>query len=141
MTDRSMGTTDPRLAAATRRAAGRLAEELNPSLPAMTERMLAEGTDAEPRRSFDPMTGLAVAGFLLAVAQLGWKVYRDVKEDREKAAEQAEDPDRHRIRSVMARRIRLELEAPAGMSEAHRDRVVDVVVEEILVEWQEPDRS
>ncbi len=141
MSDRGMGTTDPRPAAAARRAAERLAGELDPALPALTERVLAAGADPEPRRSFEPATGLAVATFLLAVAQFGWKVYRDVKEDREKAAEKSEDPDRRRIRSVMARRARLELEPPEGMSEARRDRMVDVVMEEILAEGSEPDRS
>lgn len=124
-----------------RRAAGRLSGELDPALPALTERVLAEGVEPEPRRSFEPVTGLAVASFLLAVAQFAWKVYRDVQEEREKAGEQTGKPDRERIRSVTARRARLELEPPEGMSEAQRDRMVDVVMEEILADGEEPGGS
>ena len=118
-----------------RRAAARLAGEVDPGLPALTERAIAAGGAAEGMRSYDPALALGLAGFLLSVAQFGWTIYRDLKADREKAAEKA---DRDRVQgraglgALLARRIRLGMEAPAGVTPERRDRIVEVVVEEIL---------
>jgi len=118
-----------------RRAAARLAAEVDPALPALTERAIAGGGGAERMRSYDPALGIALAGFLLSVAQFGWTIYRDLKADREKAAEKADRdhiPDRAGLGGLLARRIRLAMETPAGVTPERRDRIVEVVVEEIL---------
>jgi hypothetical protein len=122
-----------------RRAAARLAGEVDPGLPALTERAIAGGGAAEGMRSYDPALAIALGGFLLSVAQLGWTIYRDLKADREKAAEKADrdraqDRDERRVGlgALLARRIRLGMQMPAGVTPERRDRIVEVVVEEIL---------
>jgi hypothetical protein len=118
-----------------RRAAARLAGEVDPGLPALTERAIAGGGAAEGMRSYDPTLAIALGGFLLSVAQLGWTIYRDLKADREKATEKADRdriPDRAGLGALLVRRIRLGMEAPAGVTPERRDRIVEVVVEEIL---------
>lgn len=121
--------------AVARRAAARLAGEVDPSLPALTERAIAEGAPREGMRSFDPTLAIALGGFLLSVAQFGWKIYRDLKEDRGKAAEKAaesRDQERAGLGTLLARRIRLGMETPPDVTPERRDRIVEVVVEEIL---------
>jgi hypothetical protein len=118
-----------------RRAAVRLGAEVDPALPALTEQAIAEGGSVERMRSYDPALGIALAGFLLSVAQFGWTIHRDLKLDREKAAETAEReriPDRAGLGGLLARRIRLAMETPAGVTPERRDRIVEVVVEELL---------
>jgi len=137
MMDEPIGEQSAEVTAVVRRAAARLAGEVDPGLPQMAELVLEEGPSPEPTRSFDPTATVAVAGLLLAAAQLGWQVYRDVRKDRKEAAEKAAKNaagDGHALRSVMIRRMRLKLEPPPGLAESQRDRVVEVAVEEILAE-------
>lgn len=120
-----------------RRAAVRLAGEVDPNLPALTERAIAEGGAVGGMRSFEPVSGLALAAFLLRVAQFGWTIYRGLKKDRERAAEKAAETRAKGgsgLGPLLARRIRLGVELPAGVSPERRDRIVEVVVEEILHE-------
>lgn len=117
-----------------RRAAARLAGELDPRLPALTERAIA-GEGSETRtRSYDPTLAIGLAGFLLSVAQFAWTIYRDLKEDRkdveEKSAEQARE--RNKLGPLLARKIRLGIDLPPGVTPDQQDRVIEVVVEEIL---------
>lgn len=126
-------TQDPSEALA-RRAAARLAGELDPALPALTERAIA-GEGGETRmRSYDPTLALGLAGFLLSVAQFAWTIYRDLKEDRkdaeENVAEQAQE--RNKLDALLAREIRLGIDLPPGVTPDQRDRVIEVVVEEML---------
>ncbi len=103
-----------------RRAAARLAD-LDPRLPAFTERALA-GHEEARTRSFDPATAIALAGLLVSMVQAGWSMWRDVKKDREEAA---------RARAVVARRLRLAFPDPRGLSPADRDRMIEVVLDEL----------
>jgi hypothetical protein len=108
---------------------------VDPGLPALTERAIAGGGAAEGMRSYDPTLAIALGGFLLSVAQLGWTIHRDLKADREKAAEKADRDrlsDRAGLGALLARRIRLGMQMPAGVTPERRDRIVEVVVEEIL---------
>jgi hypothetical protein len=108
---------------------------VDPGLPALTERVIAGAGAAEGMRSYDPALALGLAGFLLSVAQFGWTIYRDLKEDRQKAAEKADRDrlqDRAGLGALLARRIRLKMETPTGVTPERRDRIVEVVVEEIL---------
>lgn len=137
MNDEELAMRDPEVAAVVRRAAARLAGEVDPGLPQMAELVLEEGLSPEPTRSFDAGLSVAVAGFLLAAAQFGWQVYRDIRKDRREAAEEAAKAakgDGHGLRSVMIRRMRMSLDAPPGVAESQRDRLVEVAVEEILAE-------
>lgn len=110
-------------AALARRAAARLTD-LDPGLPALTERVLATGVDeAPPTRSFDPATALGVASFLVSMVAAAWPIYRDLKKDREEKAKGA--------REIIARRLRITFPEPRGVSAAHRDRMIEVVIDEL----------
>ena len=108
-------------AAISRRAAERLAG-LDAGLPSATERLLQ---GAPRRRSLDAGTSIALASLLVSLAQFGWSIYQDHLRQKEK-------PE---VREVLVRRLRARVEEsdaarllPAG----ERDRVVEIVAEEIL---------
>ena len=65
-----------------RRAAARLGPSLDPNLPASLERAIANEGRTDRQRSFDAGVSLALAAFLLNAVQFGWKIYRDLKDDR-----------------------------------------------------------
>ena len=111
------------LDAATRRAAERLAD-LDPSLPIDVERQLA-GARFRSLETFDLGAGVALAGVLLPAMQLAWQVWRDLKGDRDKDGER-------RRRETLLRRLRLEIRQLDDLTPAQRDRVLDVVADEVL---------
>ena len=121
-------------AEAARRAAARLAPDLGSDLPAYTERALAGQEPTVRRRSYDAGTSLAVAALLVSLAQFGWQIYRDLREDREKK----DEADRRQILQVLVRRMRLSLNEPPGLSVQQRDRLLEVVAEEILISGEPP---
>ncbi|HWM94948.1 MAG TPA: hypothetical protein VN493_29605 [Thermoanaerobaculia bacterium] len=131
--------TDPSADAA-RRAAARLASDLGSDLPAFTERALAGEERMVRRRSFDAGASLAIASLLVSLAQFGWQIYRDLKQDREKKKE-SDEADRRQTLQVLVRRMRLSLDEPPGISIQQRDRLLEVVAEEILATGELPDRS
>ena len=105
-----------------RRAAGRLAADFGPALPALVEREL-QAPDTGPQRYLGVETAIALAGLLVSVAQLVWQVYRDLSQNRSEASPE-----------VLARQVRLKVELPAQATAADRDRMITVVVEELLVQ-------
>jgi predicted alpha/beta-hydrolase family hydrolase len=114
----------PEHAELARAAARRLAPELDPGLEMRVERVLATGGGAaSPPTRFEAVS-IAIAALVVSVAQFAWQIYRDLKEDREKARDAA-------AREAIARRIRLEVELPAGVTPAQRDRVIDAVLQEL----------
>ncbi len=119
-----------------RRIADRLAGETNLSLPAFTEQVLAEGTDATPppMRTFDPATTIALAALLVSAAQFAWGAYRDLKKDREaeKTGPPATPP-----RELLQRRLRLKFSETTRISAGQRDRLLEVVVDEVLARESE----
>jgi hypothetical protein len=108
--------------AISRRVAGRLAG-LDANLPAATERLLQ---GAPRRRSLDAGTSIALASLVLSLVQFGWTVYQDHLRQKEKAE----------VRGDLVRRLldRLETSGAADgiLPPGERDRVVEVVAEEIL---------
>jgi hypothetical protein len=106
-----------------RAAARRLAPELDPGLEMRVERVLSTAVADSPPARFEAVT-LAVAALVVSVSQFAWQIYRDLKEDREKARDAA-------AREAIARRIRMEIELPAGVTPAQRDRVIGAVLEEL----------
>ncbi len=121
--------TEPAAADLAREAARRLAAELDPNLPALTERALAEGPAPAPvLRSFDAGTSIALAALILGAAQFAWAIYRDLKKDRKERREPARAD-----RDLLLRRLRLKLGQTSGITGAHRDRVFEVIVDEVLV--------
>lgn len=115
-----------------RNAAARLAGELgDPGLPALTERVLATGDDEAPARSYDAGVAIALAALVVSVSQLAWQIYRDLRADREKTAA-ATDRAATPVRQLLVRRLRLRAAEPSGLAAARRERVIEVVVEELL---------
>ena len=105
-----------------RRAAGRLAQEIDPALPAVVDGQLRGRGGAEPPvRFLEPATTIALGGLLVSLASLAWTIYRDLKKD---AA--APSPD------VLARRLRLQVELPEPVTTGQRDRLIVVIVEEVI---------
>ena len=110
----------------TRLAALRLAD-LDSDLPAAAERVLA-GPAAQHRtrvRGLDANLTLTLASFLLGLAQFGWSIYQ----------QQQQKSDARSTREMLVRRLTMRIEQVDGedlLPPGSRDRVVGVVVEEIL---------
>lgn len=107
-------------AAISRRAAERLAG-LDAGLPAATERLL----QGARRRSLDAGTSVALASLLVSLAQFGWSIYQDHLRQKE----------RSEAREALVRRLRVRVEEPDAarlLPAGERDRVVEIVAEEIL---------
>jgi hypothetical protein len=103
-----------------RRAAMRLGSELDRNLPAVVEARLQGGSEA-PKR-LDAAITIALAALILNAAKFAWDIYRDLK----KSSKAAPAPD------VIARRMRLELNVAEEIDIARRDKVITVVVDELM---------
>lgn len=107
-----------------RRAAQRLSAELDKTLPALVEVQLQGG---KPTERFEPLTtAIALAALVVSAAQLAWDVYQDLKAQNATPA-----PEQ------LASRLRLELTVEANVSDAERDKVIAVVVDEVAKAAQE----
>lgn len=111
--------TDP-VADASRAAAQRLADQYGRSLAVDVEEALyVRGESRSPERYLDPVS---LGGLIVSVATLAWTVFNDL---RNKAAMPSTD--------VVARRVRVRLEAHASVTPAERDHIIDLVVSETIV--------
>ena len=105
-----------------RRAATRFAEGDARLLAEVERELVAAGTEEDgPPRRFDPATAIALGSLIVSIAGLAWTIYRDIRADHGKPSADA-----------LARRIRIELGAPKGPALPQQDRVISVVVEEVL---------
>jgi hypothetical protein len=104
-----------------RRAGAKLLSEYGPALPAFVEQEL-QNPSAGPQRYTGVETTIAIASLLVSVAQFAWQVYRDLKKDRAEAVS----------KEVLARELRLKMEVPPQVTTADRDRLIGIVVEEVL---------
>jgi hypothetical protein len=105
-----------------RRAAQRLSADLDQNLPAAVEAQLQAGGNVPER--YEPATLIALAALVLNVAKFAWDIYRDRKKDTGRAPSA----------DALARTIRLELTADEGVSIEQRDKIIGVVVDELLKE-------
>jgi hypothetical protein len=103
-----------------RHAAQRLSGDLDRNLPAAVEAQIQAGGGAPER--YEPATLIALATLVLNVAKFAWDIYRDRKKDAEHAPSA----------EVLARTVRLQLTADESVSVEQRDKIVAVVVEELL---------
>ena len=103
-----------------RRAALRLGNELDRNLPALVEAHI-QGGDVSPKR-FDAAITIALAALILNAAKFAWDIYRDLKKDSKPAP----------ASEAIARRMRLELNVPAEIDVGRRDRVIAVVIDELM---------
>src|SRR4051794_989973 len=64
-----------------RRAATRLATDVDPGLPDKVKRMLADDPLAHaPKRTLEPVS---LGSLIVSLASLAWTIYRDLKKDRD----------------------------------------------------------
>ena len=110
---------DPEAEALARRAAERLAAQLGTDLPANVEAAL-QGAAGAPQR-YEAATLIALAALVLNVVKFAW----DLRKDMRAAAAPPPSPE------VIARRIRLEVALPNGVSAVQRDQIVTVVMDEL----------
>jgi hypothetical protein len=105
---------------AARAAARRLTAEYGAQIEADVEHALHTGNAGEsvPDQYFDP---ISLGALIVGAATLAWTVYRDLRKQSRTPA-----PD------VLSRRVRLELVVGQQLSKRDRDRVIDLVVEEII---------
>jgi len=104
-----------------RRAAMRLGSELDRNLPAVVEAHIQGGSEA-PKRYEAATTTIALATLILSAAKFAWDIYRDLK----KSSKAAPAP------GVIARRMRLELNVAEEIDIARRDKIITVVVDELM---------
>ena len=109
---------EPEVVSIARRAATGLSGRFGARLPADLEAALHGG--AGGRQYIDPVT-IAMATLILNVAKFAWDIYKDSK----KTAAPVPNAD------AMARRIRLEVELPSGVTEGQRAQVVAAVIAEL----------
>jgi hypothetical protein len=102
-----------------RKAATILAAELDPALPAFVEGQLRAGV-SESKQYLEPGTTIALAALIVNVAGLAWTIYRDLRKE-------TPTPTAAALKS----RVRVQLEEPQGLTLEHRDRIVEVVVEQL----------
>jgi hypothetical protein len=102
-----------------RRAAGRLTQDFGAALPAKLEAAIHENTDVA--QTYDAATLIPLTALLLDIAKFAW----DIHKDRKKA------PAVPPTQDVMARRIRMEVALPVGVTTTQRDQMVSVVLDEL----------
>ena len=102
------------------RAAMRLGDEMDRNLPAAVEARVQAGSTAPQR--FEPATTIALAALILSAAKFAWDIYRDIKKDSKATP----------AREVIARRMRLELNVGEELNSEQSDRVIAVVVDELM---------
>ncbi|HEX4703005.1 MAG TPA: hypothetical protein VH352_12805 [Pseudonocardiaceae bacterium] len=102
-----------------RAAARELATDHGPELAAQVEAALHERRAGQaPTQFFDPVS---LGSLIVSIAALSWTVYKDL---RAKAATSTKD--------AVAVRVRVELTPSDHVPQAQRDRVIDVVTEEVI---------
>jgi hypothetical protein len=106
---------DPEAEALIRRAAERLAAQLGADLPANVEAALQGSAAGAPQR-YEPATLIALAALVLNIVKFAWDLRKDM---------------RAASREVIARRVRLEVALPTGVTTAQRDQIVTVVMDEL----------
>lgn len=97
-----------------RRAARRLADELDPALPGSVERELA-GT---PGQYVDP---ISLGALVVSIASLAWTIYHDRGQDQAEPSAEA-----------LRRRVRIEVGQREEACADQRDLIIEVVVDEML---------
>jgi hypothetical protein len=100
-----------------RAAARRLATEIDPDIKTTVETALRDHATDE-RYGADPV---AVGSLVVSAASLAWTIYRDLRDKTPKPA-----------RKTVEQRVRIELPATDQVPAAQRDRIIEVVVEEVV---------
>ena len=121
---------DSEVAGIARRAADRLAGDIDKGLRQDVERELAKNPlEERPERIFEPVS---FAALIVSLASFGWTVYRDLKKDREAAK-----ADRSATEARLAALLREEDgfaagKLPPNMTSAQQWLVVGAIAAEIV---------
>jgi hypothetical protein len=114
----SKPVSDP-VPAGARAAARRLAAELGPSTEVDVEAALhTGGRTPQPAQYFDP---ISLGGLIVSIATLAWTVYTDLRSRTPQPSAE-----------TVARTVRVQLRGADAMAPEQRDRIVEVVVDEVL---------
>jgi len=103
-----------------RKAALRLAENTDPSLPQRVEAVLAQGGEERPPDQYDAGAVIGLAGLVVSIASFVYAIYLKMKESSSEPPKQ----------EAMARRVRVQFSEHQRISPEERDRIIDIVVEE-----------
>jgi hypothetical protein len=113
---------DIKVKRAARATARRLAAEFGPGLKTQVETALdARAADGQSEQYAVDL--ISLGSLIVSAATLAWTVYKD-------GSDQGQSP----TREVLAQRVRIELLASDSTPPAQQDRVVEVVVEEIVTD-------
>jgi hypothetical protein len=89
---------------------------------AICQRLLKLSFKAAVRYDLGITIALAALIVIISVAQLAWEIYRDLKKNSKAAP----------VPEVITRRLRLESKVTEQFDSERRDRIVNVVVEELM---------
>jgi len=107
------------IAAVSRATAKRVAADHGPGVVADVEALLQAPENAQrPSQYLDP---ISLGGLIVAIATLAWNIYTD----RQKKASDCSQDD-------LARHVRIELREQGGIYQKVEDRVVEIVVYELI---------
>jgi hypothetical protein len=121
---------DSEVAGIARRAADRLANDIEKGLRQDVDRELAKDPlEQQPERVFEPVS---FAALIVSLASFGWTVYRDLKKDRDAAK-----ADRSVTETHLAAQLREEDHFAAGrlppdMTAAQQSLVIAAIAAEIV---------
>ena len=98
--------------------------DIDPQLPQFAE-LAVRDKDTKSVNLFglDPATAISLGGLLVNIISLAWKIYLDIKKNNENAKIDKE---------AFTRKVRTEYTEETTVSEDTRNRVIRVVVEEIV---------
>jgi hypothetical protein len=100
-----------------RAAARRLAADIDPDIKTAVETALRDPATDE-RYGVDPV---ALGSLVISAASLAWTIYRDLRDKIPKPA-----------KKTIEQRVRLELPVTDQVPAAQRDRIIEVVVEQVV---------
>ncbi len=116
--------TDP-ITTAAHAAAQRLTAVYGPGLAADADAALhARGTAQRPGQYLDPVS---LGSLIVAIATLAWTIYADQRK-------KTPDPSP----GLIARHVRIELRQHSGTSQQDTDRIIEIVVTEIIQAARDP---
>jgi len=118
-----------------RRAAQRLAGDIDPTLPDQVEQELAKDPlEQSHERPLDP---ISLGGLIVSLVSLGWTIYRDLKKDREaaqKAAMMQRLADRLREDTRASGQLPRASERLLELNPQQQTLIIEAVAQEIVEE-------
>jgi hypothetical protein len=111
----------PDEAGVARAAAATLEAEMPEGFGQTVEAEIAAGPGDRRPGSYEPATLIALGGLLVSATSLAWTIYKDLKKQTARPAE-----------AVVVRKVRLQLKEQGLPEDARSDRMIEVVVAEVI---------